>query len=250
MQTTSSPTSSEPSRAPNRSAALFAWLFLAGIQIVLAFSASLAEDTEREGLEPVFRYEVALGGAFAYSLILLCTALIAHFAYGEVRNSLGLRRFALRWVWIALGVVVLALFVSAALEPLLHAGEEQGLAPERWRPEHVGAFVANAAVIVTLGPFAEELFFRGLGIPALAGFGGTTAIVATSIVFGLAHGILVALPPLVFFALGLAWVRLHSESVWPAFLAHAAYNGIGILVALYLALNPDEAQRALGAIVP
>jgi membrane protease YdiL (CAAX protease family) len=47
-------------------------------------------------------------------------------------------------------------------------------------------------------------------------------------VFGLAHGILVALPVLGFFGLALAWLRLRTGSVWPCVIAHAAYNALGI----------------------
>jgi hypothetical protein len=61
-------------------------------------------------------------------------------------------------------------------------------------------------------------------------FGGLAAILATGVVFGLVHGILGALPPLVLFGIGLAWVRLRSASVWPSFIGHAAYNGLGVLL--------------------
>jgi membrane protease YdiL (CAAX protease family) len=57
-------------------------------------------------------------------------------------------------------------------------------------------------------------------------------VVGTAVAFGLAHGILVALPPLIVFGLGLAWVRLRSDSVWPGFIAHAAYNAVGIALAV------------------
>jgi membrane protease YdiL (CAAX protease family) len=91
-------------------------------------------------------------------------------------------------------------------------------------------------VIVTLVPFAEELFFRGLGVRVFGMFGGAAAVAATAVVFALAHGLLVAVPPLLFFALGLAWVRLRSGGVWPGVIAHAAYNGIGLAIA-YATIN-------------
>ena len=37
---------------------------------------------------------------------------------------------------------------------------------------------------------------------------------------------------LVVFGLGLAWVRERSDSVWPGFIAHAAYNAIGIAISV------------------
>ena len=151
-------------------------------------------------------------------------------AYPRTLDALGFRRFRLRWLWIALGVVVLTTIVAVAVEPFLHGGEDQGLAADRWEPEHAGVFAANVAVLVLLGPFAEELFFRGLGVRVLMLYGGLVSILVTGVMFGLVHGILGALPPLVLFGIGLAWVRLRSASVWPVFIGHAAYNGLGVLV--------------------
>ena len=242
---TTTAVSSEPSRSPRFGprAALAGWLTLAGLQIALAFSAAAQADDE-QGIEPIYRYDLALGGALAYGFVIALTAALALF-YAEPRRALGLRRFEKRWIWIAVAVVVLAVAVSAALEPFLHAGEEQGILPETWRPGRAWAFAANAVVIVTIGPFAEELFFRGLGVRVLGVLGGTGAILTTSVVFGLAHDLLVALPPLFLFALALAWVRLRSDSVWPGFLAHAAYNGVGILAALISALDADAALQSV-----
>jgi uncharacterized protein len=50
------------------------------------------------------------------------------------------------------------------------------------------------------------------------------------VIFGLVHGILGALPPLVLFGIGLAWVRLRSASLWPGVIGHVAYNGLGVLL--------------------
>ena len=127
-------------------------------------------------------------------------------------------------------VVVATTIVAVAVEPFLHGGEEQGLGADRWQPDDAGAFAANVVVLVLLGPFAEEVFFRGLGVRVLMLYGGFVAILATGVIFGLVHGLLGALPPLILFGIGLAWVQLRSASVWPAFIGHAAYNGLGILV--------------------
>jgi len=118
------------------------------------------------------------------------------------------------------------------LEPILHAGEKQGIAPEVWRPDDLAPCLVNAILIVTWGPLAEELFYRGLGVTAVGMFGPAAAIGGTALAFGFAHGLLVALPPLVVFGLGLAWVRTRSSSVWPGFIAHAGYNAIGIAISV------------------
>jgi uncharacterized protein len=112
---------------------------------------------------------------------------------------------------------------------VLHAGREQGLEPEQWRSDRAAPFVLNAVVVSTLVPFAEELFFRGLGVRVLAIFGSVVAVVGTALIFALAHGILVAIPALGFFALLLGWLRVRTDSVWPCVVAHGLYNSVGVL---------------------
>lgn len=227
MQTTSSPTSTRRSRRRNP-VPLAIWLTISGTLIALAFWAQGQDGTTEDALYDV---DLAVNGLFFYGIVIAASFLIA-LAYGRPLRALGFRRFRLRWLWISFGIVVLTIVVALALEPVLHGGEQQGLAPDEWQPEHASAFALNSAVVVLLAPFAEELFFRGLGVRALAVFGGLAAILISGVVFGLVHGILGALPPLALFGVGLAWVRLRSASVWPSFIAHAAYNGLGILVLL------------------
>ncbi|MGH3037375.1 MAG: lysostaphin resistance A-like protein [Gaiellaceae bacterium] len=227
MQTTSSPTSTRRSRARNP-VPLAIWLTISAGLIAAAFWAQRQDGTTENALYDV---DLAVNGLFFYGIMVAATFLVA-LAYRRPLRALGFRRFRLRWLWISFGIVVLTIVVALVLEPVLHGGEQQGLAPDEWQPEHATAFALNSAVVVLLAPFAEELFFRGLGVRVLAGFGGLAAILVSGLVFGLVHGILGALPPLAFFGVGLAWVRLRSASVWPSFVAHAAYNGLGILVLL------------------
>jgi membrane protease YdiL (CAAX protease family) len=225
MQTTSSPTSTRRSRRRNP-VPLLVWLAISAGLIALAFWAQAGDGTTEDALYDV---DLAVNGLFFYGVVIGASLLVA-LAYRRPLRALGFRRFRLRWLWISFGIVVLTIVVALALEPVLHGGEEQGLAPDEWQPEHATAFALNAAVVVLLAPFAEELFFRGLGVRVLAVFGGLAAVLVSGVVFGLVHGILGALPPLALFGVGLAWVRLRSASVWPSFIAHAAYNGLGILV--------------------
>jgi membrane protease YdiL (CAAX protease family) len=236
MQTTSSPTSDRPSagsrRTSVRAGALGGWLTLAALQIGLSFLGRSSGQTERNAL---FDWAVAASGLVAYAILIGLTVLCAQ-GFERPRKALGLRGFERRWLGYAALVVLGALVLSAALEPLLHAGKEQGLEPTSWQSNRAGAFAANAIVIALLAPFAEELFFRGLGVRALLPFGGLAAIAVSALAFGLGHGLLVALPVLVVFGAGLGWVRLRSGSVWPGMLAHGFYNG-AILLYVYLDLT-------------
>lgn len=233
MPTTSSPTSTRRSRRRSP-LPLAIWLAISASLVALAFWARSEEGSPEDALYDV---NLAVSSVFFYGIMIAASFLIA-LAYRRPARALGFRPFRTRWLWISFGVVLLTIVVALALEPLLHGGEEQGLAPDDWEPEHATAFALNAAVVVLLAPFAEELFFRGLGVRVLAAFGGLAAILVSGIVFGLVHGILGALPPLALFGIGLAWVRLRSGSVWPSFIAHATYNGLGILL-LVLAWATD-----------
>ena len=222
----------EQESAPRRLTALALWLTLTGLLTIAAFWASPAGDAEDDA--PIYEWSTAASSLIFYAVILGLTFAIASL-YPRASDALGLRRFESRWIWAAAGVVVVSLIVAAALEPLLHAGEEQGLAPQEWRPDELAPFLVNAVLISTWGPFAEELLYRGLGVTVLGVLGPALAMVGTAVAFALVHGLLVALPPLVVFGLGLAWVRVKADSVWPCFIAHGAYNALGVAISAAVA---------------
>jgi membrane protease YdiL (CAAX protease family) len=231
MPTTSSPTSARLSTGSNLRAAV-TWSVAATILIALGFAGTSSGETDPDLL---YQYEFAVGSVFVYGILVGVTIAIATWL-GRPLPALGLKGFAWRWLWIAIGLIFLVLILAQLLEPVLHAGEKQGFAPEDWRPDRAGAFALNVTVAATLVPFAEELFFRGLGVPALLPLGSIAAVLLSAVAFGLGHGLVSALPILVPFGLALGWVRLRSGSVWPGVLAHGFYNGAA-LVYLYFDLT-------------
>ncbi len=104
-----------------------------------------------------------------------------------------------------------------------------GHAPLGWR-------IALVLVVVGVGPLAEELLFRGALLSALLKrLPVSGAVAISSLVFALIHlpGLQFqwyALPALTLLALTLAWLRLHSGSIWPAILAHATNNLLAVAV--------------------
>ena len=197
-------------------------LFIAGSFISREVST---EDTKNVfydygfAVTTIVWYAALVGLTFAFAI-----------PYRRTPQALGLNSFRWRWVAIAIGLIFGVLIMGVLLEPLLHGGREQGLAPDEWQPEHSEAFLLNGILVSTIVPFTEELFFRGLGVRALQFLGGMSAVVITGIVFGFSHGILGALPPLILFGIALGWVRLRSDSVWPGIFAHGFYNAVGILI--------------------
>ncbi len=242
MQTTSSATSSEPSPWSRRTAPLVAWLAVTALLVAIAFAGARGRGAGTPS-DLLFRYEFA-AVSLVYVVLSLVTWGIAR-GFDDPARAVGFRAVPLRWIGIALGLAFLSVLVSAALEPILHAGREQGLAPAEWRDDRTLAFGVNAFVIVAVVPFAEELFFRGLGVRVLGFLGALAAVGGTALAFALAHGLLVGIPALGFFGLALGWVRWRTDSVWPGVVAHSAYNLVGILVAVYFALNPDQRPQAV-----
>lgn len=208
---------------------LAAWWVLVGAQIVLSYSARLSEG--KPPADAVYRYSLALAGLVQYGLVLLILLAIAH---GRTRQLLALRPPASwrRALGLGLGLLLAIYLVAFALAPILKPGEEQGIAPSGWDGSRAGAFVASFLVIVVLGPIVEELTYRGLGYSLLAPVGQLGAVVVVGLAFGLAHGLIAALPILAAFGAGLALLRAKTESVYPCVLVHAAFNAVALIASV------------------
>jgi hypothetical protein len=66
-------------------------------------------------------------------------------------------------------------------------------------------------------------------------YGKWTAILATGVLFGLAHGLLIALPVLVVFGIAVAWVRFRTGSVYPGMILHGTFNGVALIASVLVA---------------
>ena len=114
----------------------------------------------------------------------------------------------------------------------LDAEDEQGLTPEEWDSSRLGPYAANFVAIAIVGPIVEELTYRGAGMTLFLRYGAAVAIVVTALGFGLGHGLVVALPALVFFGLVTAFLRLRTDSVYPSMLVHCAFNATSLILAV------------------
>jgi uncharacterized protein len=206
---------------------LLAWWVLVGALAVLGFAARASDE------EPVkdvlYRYETAVVGSLFYFLVLGVILVIA--SGFDPREAFALRR-PTSWGLaggLAFGVLISLLIVAQLLEPILGAGEEQGLDPTGWDPDRAPAFALNALVTAVLGPLVEELLFRGIGFYLLAQFGQLAAVLVTGIAFALTHGILEGLPIFFIIGVGLGFIRARTASIYPALLLHAAFNGIALI---------------------
>ena len=103
------------------------------------------------------------------------------------------------------------------------------------------ALLPTFAIIGLLAPFAEEVFFRGFLLAALASvIGGLRGALVSSAIFSVAHLNVSTLVPIFVMGMLLAWLYLRTGSIWPVFVAHAAQN----LIALTVLELPIEAPAA------
>jgi membrane protease YdiL (CAAX protease family) len=211
---------------------LIAWLVLVGALALFAYLGRAAGGDPPEDV--LYQYDTAVGSAILYGLVLAAVLLICQGT--SVRHVLALRRPPSwkRAALVSLAIFGIMLVLGAVLDPFLDAGEEQGLTPDEWESSRAGAFAANAVVVAGVAPVVEEFTYRGLGFTLLARFGQTAAIVLVGLAFGLGHGLVTALPILVTFGIGLAYLRSRTYSIYPPILLHSAFNGLALALAVTL----------------
>jgi hypothetical protein len=213
------------------SARLWAWLVFVGLFAVVSYVGNFV-GSEPKGYEPLYHYGTAVVGGITYAVLLGIALAIAVGA--NWRELFALRRPRTRWIWLGPIVLIIGvLILNAILDPFLHPGKEQGLVPTHWQSRYAGPYAANAVVVVLIAPVVEELIFRGMGYSLLERFGRAVAIVVVGVAFGLAHGLVDALPLLATLGAGLAWLRSKTGSVYPGMATHAIFNGIAVLSVIF-----------------
>jgi membrane protease YdiL (CAAX protease family) len=209
---------------------LVGWLALVGVVSAISYAGRFAGGKPPKNA--LYQYSTAISELILFAIIL---AIVFWIARGLPKRE----AFALRapngWgaaIGLAFSVLIVISITNAVLNPVLHGGREQGLTPSNWEPAHAGAFALNLFAFALVGPVSEELTFRGLGFYLLRPFGDTTAIVLIGLLFGLWHGLIEALPVLVVFGLGLAYLRSRTKSIFPGMILHALFNGAALVIAV------------------
>ena len=211
---------------------LVAWATIVGVLAALGYAGRFAGGKQPK--EPLYHWDNFVGGLVQFLVLLGFMLLVARGLPKKEAFALRRPRSWGRAAAIAFGTVVVILVVSAALDPVLNPNKEQGLTPNGWEPRHAAAFAANFVVVALLAPVTEELTFRGLGFTLLERFGRWAAILLVGLAFGLAHGLVEALPLLVLFGAGLAYLRSRTRSVYPGIVVHALFNAISLILSVTL----------------
>jgi membrane protease YdiL (CAAX protease family) len=220
-------------RHPGR---LLAWLIFVGVLTLLAYAARLSDTGTPEDL--AYRWSSSVAALIQYGLMLGILLLIARglpkrelFALrrpASWRRALGLAALSLGAIYVSAFVYERVLSVFGNWDPT----DEQGLVPDGWDSSRAAPFVAFFVVVTVVAPAVEELTYRGLGVSLLLPWGSLLAIAATGVLFGAAHGLLVALPILTVFGLVVGWLRVRTDSVYPGMALHATFNAIALVVSV------------------
>ena len=209
---------------------LLAWLAFVGLFAGLQYVGRAAAG--KPDPDVLYQYSSAIAGAIQYAVIL---GILLWIGKGLPKRELfGLRRPASwrRAAGLAVLVMVAVYVLSGIISQFADPGEEQGLTPDAWEPSKAGAYAANFVVVAAIGPVVEELTYRGEGYTLLARYGTAVAVGGTAVLFGLGHGLIVGLPILVVFGLGLAILRARTDSVYPGIALHALFNSIALIAAV------------------
>ena len=94
-----------------------------------------------------------------------------------------------------------------------------------------GSAVLMLAVWVVALAVLEEWLFRGVILDSLRSQSLVLAVVGSAAVFALYHISFFQLLPTFLLGLGLALIVVYYGAVWPAVVAHALFNVIGVLMA-------------------
>ncbi len=189
---------------------------------------------------PLF-YEYLSYALFFCPLILLCTVWILK-RHGRGREELGLV-WGRPWKTLlsglggsaaALSLSYAAFFALYFLFYLVAGRPPSAGETEQLRGIGGGGLALVIAVVVLLAPVFEEIFFRGLFYSALRRKMGPRAAVAINgLIFGALHFQPLYMISLVLVGMVLAYLYEKTDSLYASMTAHALYNLVVVLMALF-----------------
>lgn len=172
------------------------------------------------------------------------SALVAFVGFGaavvfRIRSLpvFGVRRTTWRWLLVGLAVGVVTFLLKGLVNFAITA--LTGFAENAQVPYYAAAGGGLLAAVLTfllfsfLVPVGEELLFRGVLMRGLLRYGAVIAVVGSSVVFALFHGLNTALPTALVVGLVAAEITRRSGSIWPAVVVHVVNNlGLPLFVLL------------------
>ncbi len=139
--------------------------------------------------------------------------------------------------------LLIGIFSQAVLTPLLYLPilifvddlDVSGPARELTDQAHGAGILLLILIVVVGAPVFEELFFRGYALRAFERrWSPTTALITSSILFGLVHFQPLQFPALVLFGFIAGKLAQRDEHIGRAVWAHVGFNAYTVFVLVYL----------------
>lgn len=186
------------------------------------------------GAKPLMRSGIL---ALYYAAQLALLAALGYRKRVGFAEAFGLRGF--RVIATAAGVVALVtatrIFTLAYAVAAESAGWKMPVGPMSDLTMYFGrdgvGLALTIVMIVIVGPFFEEIVFRGV----LAGYlqervGAWPAVVASALVFATFHMNWWMFVPVAAMGVAAGWAALHSRSLWAAYALHMLYNAVPVFL--------------------
>jgi membrane protease YdiL (CAAX protease family) len=184
------------------------------------------------------------------TLLVLFLILQVHAPELSIRHFLGLRRTHFAFYPLAGALGALAHLPANALLSVIEKYYPSDPASEQYMYDQLAVStprrIAVCLAIAVVGPFVEEVFYRGaIFRPLRRGSSAWSAIVVTSMLFALVHVEWQRMIPIGLLGMMLALFRASSGSLVPGFIMHATFNGISLWAMLEGGLTPPENPESL-----
>lgn len=156
--------------------------------------------------------------------------------------AVGLRRLPARWLAIgaAFGLGVVALNIATVMLAYTVSGGEFDSVQGNYQSAAgagVLSFVAALVLGALLTPLGEEMLFRGVLVNALSRHGPWVAVLVSSAIFAIVHGVNYLLPAAFIGGIIAALLLLRTGSIWPGVALHAINNAFSVLLPAVFALT-------------
>lgn len=186
------------------------------------------------------------GLVFNVSMIIISVVLIpTAWLFGPAMHGGGLRALGLRppkttkqasWLLPPIVMIVMLAFNTAYVTLVNQLGIDWLTPPDLPFDEYGPLALTVAGIMVVLvGPFAEEVFFRGFVYSGLVlRWGVLAGLIVSALIFSLAHASVAILIPIFVAGVLLAWLYHRTGSLWGCVWVHATQNGVAFAATLLL----------------
>lgn len=183
-------------------------------------------------------FDTPIGDFVASSLFYLSLGITA-FTLGKARFSLGkikheqIGALTLLCVLIALAEISPDICISNIILQFVNQTAEN----DPLSSSNVGTF----CIMCILGPFTEELFFRGVVTKLLLKLRTShwVGIILSAILFALIHGNLAQMPGAFIGGIVYGWIYYKTRSIYPTFIMHAI-NNVVVFIGVALDNNTNS----------